>query len=681
MQFPFTSMPTPQPGRPGESLENAAAQRRNRIYWLLLLMLCASLLLVTFGPALSLPFMADDFFQFPFVDRHTLAELWQTAEGLYYYRPLAFSFWKVAAAITGYHSPLLLHASNLLIHLSNALLVGWLADQLWAAVPGGAPATPNWARRFIGASLYLVFPFSFEAVPWVAALMHPLMTALVLLSVAGYLQLRDKGSLLWGVASLICAFLAPFAHENGALALPLLAAVEVTRPAGDRSSPRERLTLLSYWIIPLFLWYLIWRLEPRTVGTGGLSLNSLATMLRNSIYVLQAAAYPVTWFGVPIVRRLPLAELPAIALLSTAGLAVLAWIQWRGGADRRSLLPWLWFLIASIPAVAFLSFSYLQAAPRVLMLASVGIVWLWVDAIVLLPELLKRLTNSVTLPKVVSAGLVLVMLGQSVLYIRQQMRTYEAGGDLIWDIVHKTVAANESGHIAVFANLPTWLALPRTYFALGEEGAMLMPTADKMDTLVTVHSRSPAQILAIEHPETRQEMPYYHGIVAQEPDWSQLATVGAQLFATRYVNKTLFAQPAGSMESAAGAEGAQPLALFEECLILHNVDTHFGKGILQIELVWWQTCEIPAEFTVFVHLLDEKGALVAQADGDPLLGILPFSRWPENALVSDKRWVALESPPAVILVGLYDRYSGERLPAYAADGARLIDDALHIAVD
>ncbi len=642
--------------------------------WILLSVWSAALLLITHGASLFLPFMADDFFHFPFVDEHTFSEIWQTAEGLYYFRPVAFAYWKIAESFFGAHNPFFLHASNLIVHWINALLTGWLAAYLWRT----SSAWDGWLRSFLTASLFIVYPFSYEAIPWVGAFMHPLVTTLVLLTIIGYMQLRDKGSIAWGAAGLICAFLAPFTHENGAVIFLLLAAVEVTRPDGGGRSRRQRLILLGLWIIPLFLWFLIWRLEPRTVGTGGLGINSLAVMVRNSIYLLQAAAYPLTWFSVPIIRQLPLTELPATALISVVALTAAAWIQRRGGGDRRSLLPWFWALLASLPAIAFLSFSYLQAAPRVLTLASVGIVWLWVDVIVLLPKVLRRSMQAGALPTLLSAGLFCLILSQSIFYVRLQMRTYEAGGALIWDMIEKTMAANDADQIAVFTNLPTWLALPRSHFALGEEGAMLMPTATNMSTLVTTHTGQPARILPIEHAATRQDMPFYHGIVAANPDWEELAAEGAQVFTTRYAPDILFAQPAGMITDTRDLDADAPLARFGECLTLQDAGTIYADGNLEIELTWRQTCGSSAELTAFVHILDEHGRLLTQADGDPLAGILPFAEWPEDVIVHDKRFADSEIQPVNLAIGLYDRYSGERAPVRDAADAPYLDEAVLI---
>jgi hypothetical protein len=99
-----------------------------------------------------------------------------------------------------------------------------------------------------------------------------------------------------------------------------------------------------------------------------------------------------------------------------------------------------------------------------------------------------------------------------------------------------------------------------------------------------------------------------------------------------------------------------------------------------VDLVW-QVQEAPANVTVFVHLLNAEGQLIGQADGEPLGGSLPFISWPGSRPIEDTRWLASgDGAGTTVLVGLYDRASGERMAAYDGAGGRLADDALAIPV-
>jgi hypothetical protein len=96
--------------------------------------------IAVYGRSLAFPFFSDDFFQMPFLYEHTLAELWQTAAGLFFFRPLAFTLWKGIHALFGF-APLPFHAANLLLHGLNVALVGRLTAELWPR-----RGRPDWVR-------------------------------------------------------------------------------------------------------------------------------------------------------------------------------------------------------------------------------------------------------------------------------------------------------------------------------------------------------------------------------------------------------------------------------------------------------------------------------------------------------------------------------------------------------
>jgi 4-amino-4-deoxy-L-arabinose transferase-like glycosyltransferase len=87
---------------------------------------------------------------------------------------------------------------------------------------------------------------------------------------------------------------------------------------------------------------------------------------------------------------------------------------------------------------------------------------------------------------------------------------------------------------------------------------------------------------------------------------------------------------------------------------------------LSVTLVW-QARRVPeADYTVFVHLRDAAGNIVAQADSPPQAGAYPTSFWDANETVVDDHAALL--PPDLptgdyrVVVGLYRFDTGERLP-------------------
>jgi hypothetical protein len=104
-----------------------------------------------------------------------------------------------------------------------------------------------------------------------------------------------------------------------------------------------------------------------------------------------------------------------------------------------------------------------------------------------------------------------------------------------------------------------------------------------------------------------------------------------------------------------------------------------ARGWLNVRLRWEAAGDVGVDYAVFVHLLDENGALAAQHDGLPQNGYAPTRTWETGEAIDDRHSVALPSdlPPGDyrLAAGLYDPLTGERLPL--ADGGA---DALTLEV-
>jgi hypothetical protein len=108
------------------------------------------------------------------------------------------------------------------------------------------------------------------------------------------------------------------------------------------------------------------------------------------------------------------------------------------------------------------------------------------------------------------------------------------------------------------------------------------------------------------------------------------------------------------------------------------VSTRAGDT-LDIDLCWSTRARPDASYTVFLHLLDPAGNILAQQDGEPRSGNYPTSVWDAGEFVSDERSVALPEvlrPGEYRLVaGLYELTSGERL---RAEGSTETPDAVEL---
>jgi hypothetical protein len=92
-----------------------------------------------------------------------------------------------------------------------------------------------------------------------------------------------------------------------------------------------------------------------------------------------------------------------------------------------------------------------------------------------------------------------------------------------------------------------------------------------------------------------------------------------------------------------------------------------------LTLYWQTTAPLDAEYTVFIHSLSVQGGLTGQADGPPGGNRYPTTAWRPGEIVQDSRLVP---PGDQYLIGLYYPVTGERLPAFTADGTRLPNDAV-----
>lgn len=91
-------------------------------------------------------------------------------------------------------------------------------------------------------------------------------------------------------------------------------------------------------------------------------------------------------------------------------------------------------------------------------------------------------------------------------------------------------------------------------------------------------------------------------------------------------------------------------------------------------IYYWRVLRQPEhDYTLFTHLRDGRGAIVATRDGPPLLGSRPTSQWQPGELIADFHPLGFDPLPLAptdvsFEIGLYDQ-NGQRLPVFDAGGA------------
>jgi hypothetical protein len=101
---------------------------------------------------------------------------------------------------------------------------------------------------------------------------------------------------------------------------------------------------------------------------------------------------------------------------------------------------------------------------------------------------------------------------------------------------------------------------------------------------------------------------------------------------------------------------------------------------LVVNLVWRAEAVPDGDYTVFVHLLDESGNLVAQDDHPPLGNEYRTSFWAPGDIVRDAYILTVGADQApggcTLQVGMYDPIAEVRLPAFDGVGTRFESDTV-----
>jgi hypothetical protein len=97
---------------------------------------------------------------------------------------------------------------------------------------------------------------------------------------------------------------------------------------------------------------------------------------------------------------------------------------------------------------------------------------------------------------------------------------------------------------------------------------------------------------------------------------------------------------------------------------------------LRLNVIWQPLKPLTEDWKFFVHLVDSKGQVLAQFDGQPLAGSYPTSQWIPGELIQDSYPLPLPSDappgPYQIFLGLYNEATGARLPVPGDTEGRII---------
>lgn len=616
--------------------------------------------------ALSLPFFFDDMIHLRWLDWHPLAAVWTTAEGLGYYRPLTMSFWEIGRMALGYYNPALSHALNLFFHGVSAALTGYVAWRLW-------PGKGQRIFAILATLFFLSYPFSFQAVPSSSSLSKPLIAALMLASVALYWEARRRNARWLILLSLLAGFLAPFAYESGIMTPLAILTVEVV---GWYRKEFERPSWAPVWFF-LLIWGvslpIILLAEP---DRGGSLIPGLSSLWANGIFFSQGLLFPISFLATPLAKLLPLDHFILLAVISVVTLVILVIFFQRHKRMVEFLYALSWFAIGVLPLWLTLDFGYVINGARLLYLGAVGSALLWAGVPALLWTRAPSRWWAKTLAIVITIGILLF----NVAYVRHKMNMATTISTPLWQAV---AAAKEQGDSAslLYVNVPGWVAPKEPTYSVGTEGFTFIPEYVRVQDFLFVNSGAEPKTTAVMFDPVKQDRAIYLGDVGDHLDWQGLADEirrADSVYLTTYTPDAMQIVEVGGLEPNAAAVSA-PIANFDDKILLLDSEAEVTGNELTVTL-WWRVAQTPEQdVTLFLHVYDKAGNLLAQGDAYPLAGLFPPRQWRDGDVIRDVRRVLLPDEALagsfVVAVGWYDRDSGERLPAFDQDGQRLPQDA------
>ncbi len=126
--------------------------------------------------------------------------------------------------------------------------------------------------------------------------------------------------------------------------------------------------------------------------------------------------------------------------------------------------------------------------------------------------------------------------------------------------------------------------------------------------------------------------------------------------------------------------GPPPKVTISQAQPQHTVNVNFGNQIIllgydfskhniPLTLYWTPSATPASDYTVFIHILDTTGTIVAQADSPPAAGTYPTSLWDSGETIVGSRLLPeLPAGQYILRLGLYRPDTGERLLVDGAEG-------------
>lgn len=660
-----------------------------------------------YGYSITLPFFLDDGPHVQILAQTNGIQHWGDFPPFPFYRPFTFTLWKLFDIVAGEYSAPMLHLLNVLCFGLAGVVLGQLLRRM---------LPPHFSRiaALLSGCLFVLFPFSYQAVAMVAAFFHLTLTLGMLLCLwAASVWLSGRGGYPMLVLCWVAAFCSVFSHENGVLLLPLLVGFvcmrhSITLGFADRVGAQRAAPLLALVILPVMLivlaYSVLWlSFRPQETTDLNTALDvSLAVLLQGLVYPFAALLRPLVESDVE--------PLVLLALVAVVVAAVIGWVYWRSrraaeGMARHAptdqpftvmLFGLGWYVLAVLPAAVLLPAGYVLGQPRLALLASVGGSMFWSVALAYLTNHTGVIGAHCCAPLrgTMRFFLIVVVIALFV-YVSLEFLAMRRDDFLrLRDFNRRAVAlldahnADEIG--AVLVNVPDYLIPDRSdrRFLLGTEGVLFVDETLDYNQQFWMNSDTFYQnIDVIAYDQIQRNTGY--GFRAHPPALGP-ADVGERVRSVPLVIVTRFEDNGAFVPVLVGGTTLQgddtPEVLYPEIdFALTSAAARYNRdtGMLKTEVRW--QVEEPAGVKMFVHVYCGE-EFVSQSDGYPWGDTYPFTMWAPGEIQTDIRYIRLPdtvTPDCLrVQTGLYREADVSRLRAVSAvDGSRYPDDVYPVTVE
>jgi hypothetical protein len=400
----------------------------------------------------------------------------------------------------------------------------------------------------------------------------------------------------------------------------------------------------------------VWQ-SMRGVGVTRFGLTPV-DLWRNTALLSQGLIYPVAPLAQALVHHVMVDPVVGVWLVAVPTVTLLAWRALRRDADT-FLLGLAWCTLFAAPPLVSMKADWFALAPRFLYMTAAGVSLIWTAA---LASWVAERAGPVRV--VLTSVAVAALLTPAVLFVRDGLRLYRLAGESLWDAAEAVMRR----HPVLLVNLPGRLTPNDRRYPLGFEGITPLPTRVTADGLAYVHTgtRNGASAVAFGVVAVDRTATYSYELFGRTVGWEEMADAARNArdaYLTRYQADRIYLVEAGGAEGPS-ADVAPAASFGNQVELLAGSATCDGHGYVRLTTRWRTRSDVEADVCVFAHLMDENDKVISQADGRPLLGMMPFWLWePGDVLRDVRQFTPVASGEYTVGLGLWEPATGKRWEA------------------